>query len=198
MNAIPVLFLRWLALQGVVIFGLWVAADLGWLTLIWQSDESRLSLVIAGGLLLISVYAGWRSWCLGHVEVSAGNSALASESLADESLGAWLEREHKSPNELGWFVADLMVKLGLLGTVIGFILMLGSLSGIEDMDITSIQRMLLQMSGGMQVALYTTLAGLSAGMLTGVQFLMLDREADRLINRIQLVGGVSADGADAD
>lgn len=177
------LFLRWLALQGLVIFGLWVAADLGWLNRVWTSDESHLSLVIAGGLLLISVYAGWRSWCLGRVLADDGYTI---HGLADESLGAWLEREYKAPNELGWFVADLMVKLGLLGTVIGFILMLGSLSGVEDMDITSIQRMLLDMSGGMQVALYTTLAGLSAGMLAGLQFLILDRAADRLINRIQL------------
>jgi biopolymer transport protein ExbB/TolQ len=37
-----------------------------------------------------------------------------------------------------WFTADLMIKLGLLGTVIGFIYMLGSVTGIEQIDINNV------------------------------------------------------------
>lgn len=176
-------FLRWLLLQGLMLFAWYVLADQGWLRLFWQGDQSRLSVVIGLALVGVSLYAGRRAWCLG---AAASELPLpAAGTGLPEALPAWLEREYKAPNEPGWFVADMMVKLGLLGTVIGFILMLGSLNGIEDMDITSIQRMLLQMSEGMRVALFTTLAGLSAGMLAGLQFLMLDRAADRLINRLQ-------------
>ena len=44
--------------------------------------------------------------------------------------------------ELGWFSADLMLKLGLIGTVIGFIIMLGSLSDITTFDVTLLQGVL--------------------------------------------------------
>jgi hypothetical protein len=37
------------------------------------------------------------------------------------------------------------------------------------------------MSDGMRIALYTTLTGLIAGMLLGLQYQILDRAADRLL-----------------
>ena len=40
--------------------------------------------------------------------------------------------------EFGWFCSDVMLKLGLIGTVIGFIIMLGSLSDITTFDVTFI------------------------------------------------------------
>ncbi len=57
-------------------------------------------------------------------------------------------------------VVDLLIRLGLVGTVIGFILMLQSVTLIEDFDIGLMQDLMKNMSGGMMVALYTTLTGL--------------------------------------
>jgi hypothetical protein len=80
----------------------------------------------------------------------------------------------------GWFIADLMFKLGLVGTVIGFILMLGGVTELKSADLTAAQQMLTSMSGGMQVALFTTLTGLIAGTLLGLQYQLLDRSAIQL------------------
>ncbi|MDZ7736421.1 MAG: hypothetical protein U5P41_10190 [Gammaproteobacteria bacterium] len=33
--------------------------------------------------------------------------------------------------EIGWFATDIMLKLGLLGTIVGFIMMLGSVANIK-------------------------------------------------------------------
>ena len=50
--------------------------------------------------------------------------------------------------EFGWFCSDVMLKLGLIGTVIGFIIMLSSLSDIQH-SITLLQGVLTTMGSGM-------------------------------------------------
>ncbi len=91
------------------------------------------------------------------------------------------ENRLKGPQEIGWFVSDMMLKLGLLGTIIGFILMLGAVANIADFNVSSMQKILQHMSNGMGTALYTTLAGLTCSILSAIQYHMLDRHADELI-----------------
>lgn len=91
------------------------------------------------------------------------------------------ESRLKGPQEIGWFVADLMLKLGLLGAIIGFIFMLGSVANIADFDVSNMQQVLRHMSDGMATALYTTLAGLVCSSLAAMQYHMLDRHADELV-----------------
>ena len=95
------------------------------------------------------------------------------------------ESRLKGPQEIGWFVSDLMLKLGLLGTIIGFIFMLGSVANIADFDVSSMQKVLRHMSDGMATALYTTLAGLVCSSLAAMQYHMLDRHADELVELIR-------------
>ena len=97
----------------------------------------------------------------------------------------YYESKLKSPHEIGWFIADIMIKMGLLGTIVGFILMLGSVSNLRDFDVTTMQKVLSYMSSGMGTALYTTLAGLVCSMLAATQYLMLDRSSDDLIDSIR-------------
>ncbi len=91
------------------------------------------------------------------------------------------ESRLKGPQEIGWLVSDMMLKLGLLGTIIGFIFMLGSVANIADFDVSGMQQILKHMSNGMGTALYTTLAGLTCSILSAIQYHMLDRHADELI-----------------
>jgi flagellar motor component MotA len=91
------------------------------------------------------------------------------------------ESKLKRPHEIGWFSADIMIKLGLLGTIIGFIFMLASVANITDFDVTSMQKILKHMSIGMGTALYTTLAGLVCSMLAASQYYMLDNSVDKLM-----------------
>ena len=97
----------------------------------------------------------------------------------------YYESKLKSPHEIGWFTADIMIKMGLLGTIVGFILMLGSVSNITDFDVTTMQKILSYMSSGMGTALYTTLTGLVCSMLAATQYQMLDRSSDDLIDSIR-------------
>lgn len=99
-------------------------------------------------------------------------------------LGA-LDKRIRSGQKYGWMFADLMIKLGLMGTVVGFVLMLGSVSSLEHYDLSTMQDLLRTMSGGMRVALFTTLTGLITGLILGIQYQFLDRQADELLADIE-------------
>jgi hypothetical protein len=116
-----------------------------------------------------------------HTKARIGGTRIAiDQSLLLDAFEAELRIGH----ELGWFVADLLLSLGLLGTVIGFIFMLGPISALDDTNHSAIQAALAAMSGGMAVALYTTLAGLIGGMLLKVQGFLLDGAVQELVRRM--------------
>lgn len=118
------------------------------------------------------------------MRASASGMAEEEEIATAKNLAEIYSARLKGPHELGWFTVDLQLKIGLLGTIVGFILMLGSVTVTAgSLDIAAMQKILQQMSYGMGTALYTTLAGLIASMLTGLQYLLLDRSADDLIAR---------------
>ncbi len=96
-----------------------------------------------------------------------------------------LEQRVGANYRFGWILSDLMIKLGLVGTVIGFVIMLGSVASLEQYDIQTMQDLLRTMSGGMRVALFTTLTGLGCGLLLGLQYQFIDHHAQALIADIE-------------
>jgi flagellar motor component MotA len=118
---------------------------------------------------------------IGDLYFTSKNSSGAEESSSHSDLIDVYESRLKGPQEIGWFVSDMMLKLGLLGTIIGFIFMLGSVANIADFDVSNMQKILQHMSNGMGTALYTTLAGLICSILSAMQYHMIDRHVDELI-----------------
>ena len=92
-------------------------------------------------------------------------SRSADRAVQEALMARWLNH--------GWFAADGVLKIGLLGTIIGFILMLTPIANLVSFDPASLQKALGDMSGGMAVALYTTLAGLIANIVLRFQFQFL-------------------------
>ena len=84
------------------------------------------------------------------------------------------------PNQLGSFASDALMKLGLLGTIIGFILMLAPIAGLDAADRASVKSSMGLMSDGMAVAMYTTLTGLIGSVLLQTQYYMLDEATAKL------------------
>jgi biopolymer transport protein ExbB/TolQ len=107
-------------------------------------------------------------------------SASSDQSHSNLALDVLVSKA-KNSLDVGWFVVDILIKLGLLGTIIGFILMLASVSVSDNMDVTGLQSIIKNMSTGMGTALYTTLAGLLASILLALQYLLIERGSDALI-----------------
>ena len=96
------------------------------------------------------------------------------ENLHAEVLAETLRGQH----QVGWFITGLLIKLGLLGTVIGFGFMLSSVGSIESLEISNMESLMQKMTQGMGIALNTTMFGLVCSMFLGIQYLFLDRSAD--------------------
>ena len=74
----------------------------------------------------------------------------------------------------------LFRSLGMLGTIIGFCLML---VGFENLDISNqqtVQGLLAELGKSMATALYTTLVGLLCGQLLKVQAFILSLHLNKL------------------
>ena len=93
------------------------------------------------------------------------DQTLLLRGLADRMRGS---------NGFGNFAADSLMKLGLLGTIIGFIIMLAPIAGLDVSDKSVLKSSMGVMSDGMAVAMYTTLAGLVGSILLKLQYYMLD------------------------
>lgn len=106
---------------------------------------------------------------------------------SDEGITDILAEQFRSPADLGWFFVDLAVRLGLLGTIIGFILIFASLTDINIEGGDDLKNLLIAMSGGMGTALLTTLTGLIAASILSFQYLILGRETEHLIGLLQRV-----------
>jgi hypothetical protein len=86
----------------------------------------------------------------------------------------------RGSNQFGAFASDTLMKLGLLGTIIGFIMMLAPIAGLDPGDRSTVRSSMNLMSDGMAVAMYTTLAGLVGSILVRIQYYMLDDATAKL------------------
>jgi len=76
----------------------------------------------------------------------------------------------------GWFVSDILITMGMIGTVIGFIYMLSTAFGSIDASQPQTMRIALtKMSMGMGTALYTTASGLVCSLLLKLQLFNLEQ-----------------------
>jgi MotA/TolQ/ExbB proton channel family len=101
------------------------------------------------------------------------DQTLLLRSLADRLRGS---------NGFGAFASDTLMKLGLLGTIIGFIIMLAPIATLDASDKVAMKSSMGLMSDGMAVAMYTTLAGLVGSILVRIQYYMLDAATQRVFS----------------
>ncbi|MBR0696403.1 MotA/TolQ/ExbB proton channel family protein [Bradyrhizobium lablabi] len=101
------------------------------------------------------------------------DQTLLLRTLADRLRGS---------NGFGAFVSDTLMKLGLLGTIVGFIIMLAPIATLDAADKVAMKSSMGLMSDGMAVAMYTTLAGLVGSILVRIQYYMLDAATQRVFS----------------
>ena len=74
------------------------------------------------------------------------------------------------------FMVGIMTKLGMLGTVLGFIMMLSTcLGGVSFQNVASMQSVIGNMTSGMSTALVTTATGLVCSLILQLQIFNFDQ-----------------------
>lgn len=114
---------------------------------------------------LISTYVGnlLRKASLGQGQ--ALDQTILLRSLADRL---------RAREKLGLFVSEGLLRLALLGTAIGFILMLIPLSGLTAFDPETLRGALNGMTSGMSIALNVTVTGIAAALVLKFEYYLLD------------------------
>ena len=205
------LLLRVLILSGLIIFGFILGWQYGLLELALSMDRSYLSSVILVIYAVLSCHWLLIAARLSNESDSADTLKLAESALPEdisdkENLIKDLRQQLRSANSseqaiesldlfadrvsnrhaFGYFASDVLLRLGLLGTIIGFILMLLPVSSIREFDSSVMQQLLASMSGGMAVALYTTLTGLITSTLLRFQYYILESAAADMVYQVSL------------
>lgn len=189
--------LRSLLLLTVILFGFWILNDQGLMQIVLKGDKSHISKAIIILWIVTTIYWIYLSRIIYLDKSLIGNEKDFSLNL---SIGKYLrdidkgedkdtiirvfESEYAKKLSFGWVAADISLKLGLLGTVIGFILMLQPISELNNTSPDELKLALSSMSSGMAVALFTTLTGLVSSILIRLQFQITSSNVVTLINEI--------------
>ena len=93
-------------------------------------------------------------------------------------IGYKMGKKIESSNEKFWFVAETCMAIGMMGTVLGFILMLGgsNLASIDPSDVDAMKVVIGQLASGMATALLTTLTGLIVSVSLRTQLMIGEGE----------------------
>jgi hypothetical protein len=188
------LFLLWLAFMGLLVFAAFLLWQAGaWRRLI-EADPTRLTIVIVLMFVGCSGWAGRRAWVLGRQRSALDSAGHAEGSWSGEFLqgaarmgadrASWLQvlGEHAhGPHEMAWWLNGIQLKLGLLGKVIGFSILALELGQMDSFDPSQSAQLLKSLTGGLGIALLTTVTGLTGNILLGLQLMRLDRFADALV-----------------
>ena len=140
-------FLCWWLIVCVVGTGSYITHTMGWLVPLYTNDLTYITFVITAIAVLTTLSLGYK------FKVPTRAAAVSVN--------------------IEWFISDVVLTLGMLGTIIGFMIMLqGTFSSIEFNDAHSIRTALSSMSKGLFTALNTTLIGLVSSIVLKVQLIV--------------------------
>jgi hypothetical protein len=153
-------FLRWWLTLILIALGTGAAAFCGLFGRVYDADATKISFLIYGLFVIYTVLTGI-------------NTKRACEEGAD--IKALCRK-----NESGNFVSSLLVGLGLIGTVIGFIFMSDvSFADLKMDNVGSLKDALANMGAGISTALYTTAVGQILAWALRIQLFNLSQYLDK-------------------
>jgi hypothetical protein len=83
--------------------------------------------------------------------------------------------------QIDWYAAEACMGIGMVGTLIGFLIILSS--AFSNIDVTSVEQMkevVGNIAAGMGTALLTSLVGLLASLALKLQLVLLENENEKL------------------
>ena len=186
-------------LVNLVAFALLGAAwAQGLIAKVINADVTNMVLLICAVFIVGLILAGYRLWKVSKQLNAAYNFNPKEKSRASDFVTKTKGKDASSRANMTQalrlklfariihirYIANSLTILGLIGTVLGFII---ALSGV-DPDVASnpsaISPMVAQLIEGMSVALYTTLVGAILSVWLGLIYQMLATGTSNLVSRI--------------
>jgi len=143
-------FFRWWLFICLLSIGAYFGIHFDIFSTIFNTDKTYLSSVI---LLLFTgstLLTGYRTWLFNY-------------------------RKTYTDTKVGWFCGEVMFALGMIGTLIGFVLVFGDALAHVDLENQANKvKIIADMGIGISTAIYTTLAGLVCTILLWIQLINLE------------------------
>ena len=118
---------------------------------LYAADVTRLSFLIISIFICTSVWIGTKTYKIG------------------------IHQDYNQKSDVGWFISESCLALGMVGTVTGFLIMLGTaFANVDVTNAATLQQALSDMATGMSTALWTTLVGLVCSLIIKVQLVNLE------------------------
>jgi len=143
--------LKWWLIFCLIVLGIGTCFYFDVHKSLYESDITRLSYLILIIFGCTSVWIGTKTYKVGILQ------------------------DYNQKSDVGWFISESCLALGMVGTVTGFLIMLGT--AFENVDVTNsatLQQALADMATGMSTALWTTLVGLVCSLIIKVQLVNLE------------------------
>ena len=143
--------LKWWLIFCLIILGLGTCLYFDVHKSLYESDITRLSYLILIIFGCTSIWIGTKTYKVGILQ------------------------DYEQKSDVGWFVSESCLALGMVGTVTGFLIMLGTaFANVDVSNAITLQNALSDMAIGMSTALWTTLVGLICSLIIKVQLVNLE------------------------
>ncbi|MHA6691297.1 MotA/TolQ/ExbB proton channel family protein [Devosia sp. A449] len=110
-----------------------------------------------------------------HISTLVRKGVLQGGGRVDQSLLLRLLADRLRGRErLGLFISEALLRLALLGTAIGFILMLIPISALTSFETETLRGALGGMTSGMAIALNVTVTGIASALLLKLDYFLLN------------------------
>lgn len=131
----------------------------GLLIKLWTLDVYKASFVVMSSYFACSAFIGWLTWCATYNKKRSPSETYLQVLPEDayDDVAQWLP--------------EMMTMLGLIGTVIGFMMMMSDFAAVSAAG--NIQQQAGKVMGSGSVALANTLVGIASAVLTKIQVLNL-------------------------
>lgn len=131
-------------------------------------------------LLLIAVagYYGFFNFVAEKDVTYLSELIFVTWALTTIVIGFKLFRSYSDDYTKQWFFAEACMTIGMIGTVIGFLLMLsGAFSELDPSNVQLMKQAIGEMAVGLSTALITTLNGLIASLFVKLQIIIVEEHA---------------------
>ena len=170
----------------------------GWIDKVFESDITRLVVVITAvfvtGLLICAKKVLQTSIELNQIKELRPAPGTRVAEFLDKSrtldgqgranLTSSLRLKLATRISLVKHIANSLVLLGLIGTVLGFIIALSGVDADTVSDVSAVGPMVSTLIGGMSVALYTTLVGSVLNVWLMMNYRILESGTVRLLTQL--------------